>query len=245
MAPMTSEAGDDLGTPGDRPARRGRGVALGVGIGAVLLGGYALTVVAVSGQDVASGTTVRGVEIGGMSTQEAVATLESELGDEATAPIPVIAAGTTSVVDPTEAGLAVDWEATVRQASGLILNPVTLWSHIQGQIEVEPITTTDPEALDSALEEVALTVATDPVEPEITYSKKAVATLEPGAVGASLDIPGSADAVSAAYFPEVVRTVELPTDEIPTEVSAEEAERVFSELAEPAVALPAPPWSRP
>ena len=67
---------------------RGRWIALALGTGAlVVLGGYAAAVVSVSG-DVPAGTSVRGVDIGGMTTEEAAATLEAELG-ERRAPHPV------------------------------------------------------------------------------------------------------------------------------------------------------------
>ena len=36
---------------------------------------------------------------------------------------------------PEEAGLAVDWEATASQASGLILRPTELVAHLRGEVE--------------------------------------------------------------------------------------------------------------
>ena len=134
---------------------RGRWVALALGAGAlVLVGGYAATVVSVSG-DVPAGTSVRGVDIGGMTTAEAAATLEEELGDEAAAPIPVTAGEATTEIEPEEAGLAVDWEATASQASGLILRPSELLAHLRGEVELEPITTTDSDKLVAALDALA------------------------------------------------------------------------------------------
>ena len=152
----------------------------------MLVGGYAAAVVSVSG-DVPAGTSVRGVDIGGMTTDEAVATLEDELGDEATAPIPVTAGEATTEIEPAEAGLAVDWEATASQASGLILRPSELLAHLRGEVELEPITTTDSDELVAALDSLAETAAVDPVEPTIRYSKTAEAKYEAGRPG---DPPG-------------------------------------------------------
>ena len=58
----------------DKPANKRRlWVAIALGAVAVLLvGGYAATVAAVSG-DVPAGTSVRGVDIGGMTTEQAEA----------------------------------------------------------------------------------------------------------------------------------------------------------------------------
>ena len=241
MLRMTSSADQDLGAPAGSP-RRGRGaVVLLVVLGSLavlVMLGYAATVIAVSGRSVASGTTVRGVQIGGMSTQDAVAALESELGDEATAPIPVRAGDLSTTIDPTEAGLSVDWAATVEQASGLILDPVDLWQHLTGEIEIEPVTTTDPASLRAAVEGIAPEAAVAPQEPAISYSDKGAAQLEQAVPGASLDVPGSADAVSQAYFQPSDGPVALPLDTVDTQVSAQEAQRVFDEVAAPAVALP-------
>ena len=203
----------------------------------MLVGGYAAAVISVSG-DVPTGTSVRGVDIGGMTTEEAAATLEEELGDEASAPMPVTAGEATTEIDPEEAGLAVDWEATASQASGLILRPTELVAHLRGEVELEPITTTDSEALVASLEALAEVAAVEPVEPRIRYSKAAEATYRAGVQGTLLDVPGAADMVSDAYFQPDTATLALPMTPVAPQVSDEEAQRVFTELAEPAVALP-------
>ncbi len=203
----------------------------------MLVGGYAAAVISVSG-DVPTGTSVRGVDIGGMTTEEAAATLEEELGDEASAPMPVTAGEATTEIDPEEAGLAVDWEATASQASGLILRPTELVAHLRGEVELEPITTTDSEALVLSLEALAEVAAVEPVEPRIRYSKAAEATYRAGVQGTLLDVPGAADMVSDAYFQPDTATLALPMTPVAPQVSDEEAQRVFTELAEPAVALP-------
>ena len=44
--------------------------------------------------------------------------------------------------------------------------------------------------------------------------------------------------VTAAYLQPITEPVALPMDAVPTVIPAEEAQRVFTEQAEPAVALP-------
>ena len=205
----------------------------------MLVGGYVATVVSVSGSgEVPAGTSVRGVDIGGMTTDEAAATLEDELGDEATAPIPVTAGEVSTEIEPEEAGLAVDWEATASQASGLILRPSELLAQLRGEVELEPITTTDSDALVAELDSLAETAAADPVEPTIRYSKTAEAKYTAGVPGTILDVPGAADMVSDAYFQPDTGTLALPMTPVAPQVADKEAERVFAELAQPAVALP-------
>ena len=166
----------------------------------MLVGGYAAAVASVSG-DVPAGTSVRGVDIGGMTTEEAAATLEEELGDEANAPIPVTAGEATTEITPAEAGLAVDWEATASQASGLILRPAELLAHLRGEVELEPITTTDSDALVASLDSLAEVAAVEPVEPTIRYSKTAEAKYTAGVPGTLLDVPAAADMVSDGVLP--------------------------------------------
>ena len=205
----------------------------------MLVGGYVATVLSVSGSgEVTAGTSVRGVDIGGMTTDEAAATLEDELGDEATAPIPVTAGEVSTEIEPEEAGLAVDWEATAAQASGLILRPSELLAQLRGEVELEPITTTDSDALVAELDSLAETAAVDPVEPTIRYSKTAEAKYKAGVPGTLLDVPGAADMVSDAYFQPDTGTLTLPMTPVAPQVADKEAERVFAELAQPAVALP-------
>jgi vancomycin resistance protein YoaR len=221
----------------ERPRRRGRWIALALGAGALLVVGYAATVASVSG-DVPDGTSVRGVDIGGMTTQEAAATLEEELGDEANAAIPVTAGEATTEIEPSESGLAVDWEATASQSSGIILSPITLMDHLRGEVVLEPITTTDSDALVASLESLAEVAAADPVEPRIRYSKAAEARYTPGIPGTLLDVPGAAEVVSDVYFQPDTGTLALPMTPVAPQVADDEAERVFAELAQPAVALP-------
>jgi vancomycin resistance protein YoaR len=222
------------------PRRRGRWIALALGAGAVVLvGGYVATVTSVSGSDeVPAGTSVRGVDIGGMTTQEAAAALEEELGDEATAPIPVTAGEATTELEPEESGLEVDWQATAEQASGLILRPTELLAHLRGEVELEPITAVDSDALEASLQALAEVAAVEPVEPGIAYTKTAEATYTPGVPGTLLDVPAAADVVADAYFQPDAGTLTLPMTAVAPQVAEDEARRVFAELAQPAVALP-------
>ena len=228
--------------PDDAPAqpenRRRRWAAIILGVGAVLLvGGYGATVAAVSG-DVPAGTSVRGVSIGGMSTEQAAATLELAFGAEAAAPIPVAAGETETEVDPQASGLGVDWEATAQQASGVILRPGRLLSHLRGDVELELIATTDEQALAQSLEELAADTAVEPAEPRIRYTKAGAARLREAVEGATVNVEQAAGVVSAAYLQPTTEPVALPMDAVPTVIPAEEAQRVFTEQAEPAVALP-------
>ncbi|MGB8022184.1 MAG: VanW family protein [Candidatus Nanopelagicales bacterium] len=234
--PTTPPAGDPASST-EEPRRKGRGRVLALGIGGVVLAGYVAAVAAVSG-DVPDGTSVLGVDIGGMSTEQAAATLEEELGDAAEEPFPVTAGKQSMEIDPVESGLAVDWEATAGQASGLILNPVDVVRHLTGSVELPPVTTADELELTASLESLALVADVAAEEPTITYSAKAVATLTPGSDGSALDVARATEAVADEYFQVPQAVIDLPMTTTTPTVPADEAQRVFAEYAQPAVALP-------
>lgn len=228
---------DDPTAPGRR--RRGRATAVALGVGTLLVvGGYAAAVYAVSSQDIPAGTSVMGVDIGGQSTAEAAQTLEAELGDAAAEPIPVTAGEAATELDPTESGLAVDWTATAEQAAGLVLDPRDLIAHLRGEVEYPPVTTIDRRDLTESLSALAVVAALEPVEPRIRYTKKAVAKLVNGVPGTQLDVPAALDVVATTYLQVPYEPVALPMNALPPLVSDVEAQRVFDEFAEPAVALP-------
>lgn len=234
--PTTPQAGEPQ-SPTAEPRRKGRGRLLALGVGGVLLVGYVAAVAAVSG-DVPDGTSVLGVDIGGMTTEQAAATLEEELGAASEAPFPVTAGKQSMEVDPVEAGLAVDWEATASQASGLILNPITVARHLAGSVELPPVTTADDLELTASLEALALVADAPAVEPTITFSKQAVAKLTPGTDGTAMDVEKATEKVADEYFQDPKAVIDLPMVTTTPTVPADEAEKVYAEYAQPAVALP-------
>src|SRR5699024_5772148 len=92
-----------------------------IGLGGVLYGvDYAMS----KGQ-VPRGVTVGGVDIGGMSESQAEQRLRLKLGEQVREPVTVKAGNMSSMLEPTQAGLQVDWGATVAQAGKQPLNPIT------------------------------------------------------------------------------------------------------------------------
>lgn len=221
----------------DGGRRRGRLTLLVVVAGVVLMAGlYAATVWAVSSTDVPDGTSVRGVDIGGQTTQQAAATLAAELGAQAGAPIPVTLSGTTGELDPEQVGLGVDWEATAAQATGAVWTPRQLWQHLTGTVELDPVTTVDEAKLTAALRQLAKQTSSEPVEPTITFSKDAEATLTPGSAGETLQVQTAATLIADSYLVTPGATLALPVSTAEPFVSTTEAERVLTDFAEPAVA---------
>lgn len=90
------------------------------------------------------GTTVAGVPIGGMSNADARALLEKELGTRLTDPVKVTAGDMNTTVNPTDAGLQVDWVSTLRAAGSPPLNPIVKITSFFTEHEVGIVSTTGP-----------------------------------------------------------------------------------------------------
>jgi vancomycin resistance protein YoaR len=212
-------------------------VALIVSFAALaLVGAYAATVWAVSGSGIAPGTTVAGVDVGGMSVDEAATALSAQLGERAAAPIAVKIGTKNDQVDPTSAGLAVDWAATVADAAKPLWAPQELWRQLTSSTEISPVVTVDQSALTAELQRLAAEVDAEPVEPTITYTEAAAARMTPGSAGITLLVPRSAEAITAAYMQPTSTPVVLPVTTTLPQVSDVEASHVLTSLAEPAVA---------
>ncbi|MEY3733242.1 MAG: hypothetical protein RL347_601, partial [Actinomycetota bacterium] len=89
--------------PSGSAGRRGLLVTLAVVAGALV---FYLGMVMGASSDIPANTTVLGVQIGGMSRAEAVATLEESISPRATEPISVGAFGTSEEILPEDAGMS-------------------------------------------------------------------------------------------------------------------------------------------
>ncbi|WP_030157920.1 VanW family protein [Streptomyces sp. NRRL S-244] len=105
------------------PARRWSapavaGVAGGAGGAAALgFGGLYAAGLLLAGEDIASGTEVRGVGTGGLSRAEAGRRLDRELGPAAAAPLGLRIGDRTEQAEPAALGLSLDTAATVDRAA--------------------------------------------------------------------------------------------------------------------------------
>ena len=108
-------------TDWDTPPREKEGgrVVLVMLLGlALLFGGAYAAAYVLAGDRVPRGTTVQGVEIGGRHPAAAVRALQAGLADRVDRPITVTVDGAAQPVSPQEAGLSVDYAATVAAAGG-------------------------------------------------------------------------------------------------------------------------------
>ncbi|WP_255308015.1 hypothetical protein [Streptomyces marincola] len=192
-----------------------------------------------SPEDVPAGTTVLGVDIGGLSSQEAASRLDTELEAANNEPLSLLIGEQEVELKPSVAGLAVDTEATVRAASGQDYSPVSVYGSLLGAERTEDaVFSVDREKLTVALDDLAEGQGSGPVEGGIVFENgEAIGRL--GEPGTAVDLQTAADAVESAFRERAATgrnpVVELPMSTQEPEVDEAEVQRAMEEFAEPAM----------
>src|SRR5690625_2657601 len=106
-----------------RKKKRGKKVAIGAGIVVLVLAGAYAGAAWFLGDRVPADTTVAGVDVSGLSIPDAEAVLEEELGALEETALALTFADVTAEIQPGEAGLTFDAEATVARFTGFALHP--------------------------------------------------------------------------------------------------------------------------
>ncbi|MFJ7154180.1 VanW family protein [Streptomyces sp. NPDC101118] len=211
-----------------------------VGGAAVLgFGGLYGAGLAFGADGIAEGTTVRGVDIGGMNRAEAESALRHGLGEAATAPMALKVGDRVESVSPAAFGLSFDPRATVDRAAPSGSDPVSVIGRVVSPPQggaVEPVVHVDRAAGTAAAERLAAT-ARPPRDGAVTFEDGTARAAAP-VTGVTLRADRAADAVRAAYLRPGTGPVALPVDEQAPKVGAQETERALREFAEPAMSAP-------
>jgi hypothetical protein len=224
------------------PVRSGRSrlVLVGAAAAGVLGIGYAAGLL-LDHADVPNGTTVLGVDIGGTTEEEAVNKLDAALGDAATAPLTVDIGGTEKELGTNVAGLSLNTEATVSNASGRDYNPVSvIGSLIGGSRDAEPAFTVDEEKLRAALEGLSPGSDTGGAARDgMVRFENGEAVAVPGKAYTALDVRKSVTKVEQAYRDRAATgrngAVTLPVSKQEPKVTEQELQRAIKEFGEPAM----------
>ncbi|APE10618.1 VanW family protein [Rhodococcus pyridinivorans] len=221
--------GDEPGKPGSNLPRRT--IALVVG-GVALFAVFYVADLALSSGKVPRGVTVAGVEIGGMSLDAAEAELTEQLTPRLDMPVDVTAGDTQGQIVPSEAGIGIDWPATLDQVGSQPLNPFTRLASFFGNDEVGVVSTRDEVALSAAIEKAAAAAAHEPREGNIVFEDGTPVPVTPQP-GQQLDVAVAGD-VFAERWP--YGDVSLPVESVDVTVTREGLDRALAEVAVPAVA---------
>ncbi len=183
------------------------------------------------------GTTVAGVDIGGRDHAAAAAALAHGLELQGPQPITVSVGTVTTQVAPADAGLSVDYAATVARALGpRSWDPRRLWGYYTGGHELTPVLHVDHtrmEALLRALDEQAGQPARDA---GISLSGGQISLTEPQN-GVQVDHQRAEHALVAAYTDGLAQ-VRLPLLLTQPDVDDADLDAALTTLANPAVSGP-------
>ncbi|MER7172381.1 VanW family protein [Streptomyces mesophilus] len=223
--------------PSDRSRRRIRPALYAAGGAVVVLGGLYVAGLVSEGSGIPEGTTVEGVDLGGLSASQAQERLEQERGKAWAAPQPVRIGDETAEVDPAEAGLSVDAAATVERANDTSSNPVTVIAGLFGDSDrpVDPVVRVDEARTKAALAALAKKYDREERDGAVAFKAGEPDVTEPRS-GIALDTGRSLRTLRSAYPAE--DAVRLPVDETKPKVTEAEVTRAVDEFATPAMSGP-------
>ncbi|MGW0611416.1 VanW family protein [Streptomyces sp. NPDC002788] len=210
------------------------GGALAVGAGGLYLAGLLLT-----GGEIDSGTTVRGVEIGGLSRAEAVRKLERHLGGTGARELPVQVGDRTGTVDPERAGLSYDVRETVDRASRTGNDPFSVFEgFFRSGGAVEPVVRLDEGKARAALGQLAKGLDQKVRDGTVAFEDGRVKQVAPR-TGYALDVDAAIGTLRASFLRGDADAVTvLPARETRPKVTADEVRRAVRAFAAPAVSAP-------
>ncbi|MBF0661227.1 VanW family protein [Rhodococcus sp. (in: high G+C Gram-positive bacteria)] len=234
--PVAPPPGGNSGSSGDGSGSWWSGVpkrtvALVVGGVVALLAVLYVADLAVSSGKVPRGVTVAGIEIGGESLDEAEAHLRQVLSERLDEPVPVVAGETSGEIVPAQAGIGIDWDATLDRVGSQPLNPFTRLASFFGDEEIGVVSTRDDATLAVAIDEFTAAAAYSPREGNIVFEGGTPVPVTPQP-GQRVDVATASDVFAERWaFGEV----SLPVEQVDVTVTREGLDRALADIAVPAV----------
>lgn len=201
-------------------------------VGALYLVGYLM-----ASDKLPKDAQIAGIAVGGLSTADATGKLQAELGDRASAPIAVTAGDEKAVVSPADAGLSVDYAASVELAGGgRSLDPRHIWRVLTGGSQTDPVILADSAKLKAVVAEVAKDVDRQPKDAKLGFDDGKVVQTD-GKDGVALDQDRAASSIEDAYLGSD-DAVELPAEVTEPQITTAEVAELAKTYAQPAVSGP-------
>ncbi|MGZ3097621.1 VanW family protein [Streptomyces sp. H72] len=214
-------------------------VALAGGALAVGLGGLYLVGLLVTGGEIEAGTTVRGVDIGGLSREEATRKLERHLVAGGPRELAVQVGDREAAVDPRQAGFTFDLPKTLDRAESTGADPISVIGGLfRSGGEVEPVVRIDEDKARAALGKLAGRTDTRVRDGAVSFDDGRVEQVAPR-TGYALDVDASIGALRAPFLGGAADSVTaLPVRETRPRVTSDEVRRAVRAFAEPAMSAP-------
>lgn len=188
-----------------------------------------------SSGEVPRGVTVAGVEVGGESHEDAEKILRGELEPRLKEPVQVRGGDVDAAVNPADAGLAIDWAATLEQAGDQPLNPFTRLASLFSSREVGVVSSTDDAKLNTAVEGLRPKIDREPAEGTVKFEGVTPVAVDPKP-GQKLDAAKARTALVDSWA--LGKRVNLPVAVTKVKTTPEGVRKAVDEIAKPAVAAP-------
>ena len=205
------------------------GLLIGVGILYAVL-------VAISGGGVPRGTTVLGVDVGGLTPAAAQAKLDHAATERGARTITVHAGDHTVRVRPADLGLSIDSAKTLAVAGDRTYNPVTLAQRLAGHQDLTPVLAVDKVALAQFLDDVAADVDVDPKDGAVHFDANSAQAV-PAEEGKTLDKSTSDQTLQTAFLKNET-DVDLPLKTVAPTITAAAVQQALTTFAQPAMSGP-------
>lgn len=232
--PPPASPDDGAAPEADRRGMRRAGIIGGAVFGVLVLL-YVVDLLLSSG-DVPRGTTVAGVDIGGLSRAEAEQTLRKEIEPRLTQGVRLRIGDVEETLDPGRSGLSMDWQATLDRAGAQPLNPFSRVASLFGSShEIGVITAADEDTLAGSLDELRAKTDRAPVEGGIRFEGVTPVAVEPKA-GQAMDVDGARQKIVDEWANG--GTIEVPVTSTPVRTDADAVRAALDEVAKLAVSGP-------
>lgn len=219
-----------LDAGGPKGPRWGKIAAVIGGVFAIIAIAYAADLAMSSGK-LPRGVTVAGVDVGGSSRADAEAILQAQVGPRVNQPVSVKAGDVFAELVPAQAGLDVDWQATLERADAQPLNPFTRVASFFTSDEIGVVSTRDESALAAAIDNLRSRTDRASREGTVVFEGPTPVPVDPSA-GQNLNGEGAEAAIVENWA--FGGPVELPVDAVPVTVTKEGVQRALDEIAVPA-----------
>ena len=229
-----SGAGGDDGDDGVKPVRKKRRWPWVLLVVVVLLGiGYVGAAYATK-DTVPSSLTIEGIDVSGLSTDEAASELEEQFAARSERELVVTASDDAEAsVVPADAGFSYDTDATLDQLTGLTFNPVKIWDRLFGGANVSAVTSVDDEAAEDAVAGLTEQLTFDPTEGSVEYQGDELEYSAP-VDGFTVDQQELADQLRANWLSEDDELA-APGQAVEPAVSAQQWEQFVDDTAQPLI----------
>ena len=207
-----------------------------VGLVGILVGLYAIGYFA-AGNKLPWGTAIGGVDVGGMTPTQARVAVHDGLAPRMEQPLTLVAAGGRYRLEPQQAGLAFDIDASITTAlGGESWDPRHMVRVLLGGAEIDPELVIDEAKLDAAVARVAAELKREPRNASVSF-----ATGRPevvfGRTGQALDVAQSKRRLATAVRVGE-RHVRLPLNPVEPTITNAEARTFASTVGAAAVRDP-------